>query len=150
MIYLHQNNNYGSINTFFKEHLFTCFKPLPHVRYSVPYGSLKNKNIIRLLESKRRSAIAPAIGTFSNKSIMTHSVAHWQRGGQNPRNSYWVMLQDSSNREPVSNVLFNTRFQTWFPKIHTPYQKWLFDVVLGLQSHERIVDLVHLKSAKSK
>ena len=34
-------------------------EPLSHVRYSVPYGNLKNKKIMRLLQSKRRSAIAP-------------------------------------------------------------------------------------------
>ena len=32
---------------------------LQHVRYSVPYGNLKNKKIMRLLQSKRRLAIAP-------------------------------------------------------------------------------------------
>ena len=60
------------------------------------------------------------------------------------------MLQDSSSREPVSYVLFNTRFQTWFPKIHAPYHKWLFDVVLGFQSHELIVDLVQGLLARAR
>ena len=35
----------------------------------------------------------------------------------------WGVLHDSPNREPVSYVLFNTRFQTWLPKIYTAYHK---------------------------
>ena len=60
-------------------------------RYSVPYGNLKNKKIMRLLQSKRRLAIAPqwsfilknkaAIGTLSNKSIRKLTLPIGSEGG---------------------------------------------------------------------
>ena len=103
-------------------------EPLPHVRYSVPYWNLKNKKIMRLLQSKRRSAIAPqcrfilknkaAIGTFSDKSIikLTRLPIGSERGATVGIRIV-VCCRILQIAGPVSYVLFNTRFQTWFPKI---------------------------------
>ena len=36
IIYLYQNNNYGSINPFFKEHLLKCFKNISFISPTTP------------------------------------------------------------------------------------------------------------------
>ena len=82
--------NFEIIPTDISEKTLTV-EPLQHVRYSVPYGNLKNKKIMRLLQSKRRTAIAPqlrfilknkaAIGTLSNKSIIKLTLPIGSEGG---------------------------------------------------------------------